>query len=664
MRRRRSARQGRFIAVVLAVALAFIALVARLGQVQLVGTEHFSAAAATLDTRTLIVPAVRGRILDRQGRVLADNRASPVVTIERREIVERADRAESLVRDVAGVLALDPEDLLARTWLCGERGAPAAPACWAGSPQVPVPLAEDVDATRALTLIEQPERFPGVAVGSRAVRDYPRPSGASAAQVLGYLGPVREDEVDPAGGLDPDALVGRAGLEEQYDGVLRGTAGHTVVSVDPRGLVTGVVSRTDPVPGRDLLTSLDASVQASAERALAAGMAKARKDPKKWPADSGAAVVLDPRSGAVAALASAPAYDPNVWTGGISSADYAALTDPASGMPLLSRAIGVELAPASTLKPASVTGAVRAGNPLDGRYDCPASYRIGDTLFHNHESTGRGLISFAKAIQISCDTVFYKVAYDAWAAQGGLSAPVQGPDPFAEAAKGLGLGSRTGIDLPGESAGRVPDRAWKRAQWEATKDEMCARARTGYPSEKDRSRAAFLKAVASENCAGGFQVRAGDVANFAIGQGDVTATPLQVAVMYAAIANGGTVLTPRVGKATVDPATGERDPVAIGTTRDAPLSTTLDRYLRGALRDAVTAGSVRTLFSGMPDWPVAGKTGTGEVVGKRDTSWFVSYAPADQPRWVVSVVVAQGGPGAKAAAPVARAVHETLRGLG
>ncbi len=663
MRRRSSAHQGRFLAVALAVALAFTALVGRLGEVQILGSGDFSAAASSGDTRTLVVPAVRGRILDREGRVLAGNHASPVVTIERREILERADRAESVVRDVATVLGVDPEPLLARTWLCGEDDAPPAPSCWAGSAQVPVPLAEDVDATRALTLVEQPARFPGVAVGSRAVRDYPRPEGASAAQVLGYLGPVREDEVDPEVGLDAAALVGRAGLEQQYDTVLRGTPGHTIVSVDPRGLVTGVVSRTDPVPGRDLVTSLDATVQASAERSLAAGMATARKDPKKWPADSGAVVVLDPRTGAVAALASAPSYDPNVWTGGISATDYAALTDPASGMPLLSRAIGVELAPASTLKPASVTGAVQAGNPLDGTYDCPSTYRIGDTLFHNHETRGRGLISFAKAIQISCDTVFYALAHDAWVSQGGLAAPVGAADPFAEVAEGLGLGARTGIDLPGEAAGRVPDRSWKQAQWEANRDEMCRRGRTGYPRDKNRAHAAYLKQVATENCASGFQVRAGDVANFSIGQGDVAATPLQVAVMYAAFANGGTVLTPRVGEATVDPLTGERDPVPGGPSRPAPIPQEVGSYVRAALRDAVTAGSVRRLFTGMPDWPVAGKTGTGEVVGRRDTSWFVSYAPADQPRWVVSVVIAQGGPGSRAAAPVARAVHETLRGL-
>ena len=286
-------------------------------------------------------------------------------------------------------------------------------------------------------------------------------------------------------------------------------------------------------------------VQAAAERALATQMARART--RGWPADSGAVVVLDPRSGAVAALASAPAYDPNIWTGGISAADYAGLTAPTAGTPLLSRAIGVELAPASTIKPASVAAAVRAGNPLHGTYDCPARYRIGNRVFNNHETSGRGLISFRKAIEISCDTVFYKVAYDSWRALGGFAATSDARDPFVAVATGLGLGARTGIDLPGEAAGRIPDRAWKQATWQATKAESCRRARTGYPDVADRKQAAYLEQVAVENCESGYLLRPGDAANFSIGQGDVAVTPLQVAVMYAAIANGGTVVTPRVG---------------------------------------------------------------------------------------------------------------------
>ncbi|MGG5260693.1 penicillin-binding protein 2 [Phycicoccus avicenniae] len=654
---------GRLLALVAAVVLVLSGLVGRLAQVQLAGADGFSAQAASLDTRTLVVPALRGRILDREGRVLAENRTSTVVTLERRVIAQDRSAAEAEVRSVATVLGLPAEDLLGRTWLCGEPGAPAAPACWAGSAQVPVPLADGVDPAKALTLVERPDRFPGVAVTTAPVRVYPRPAGAGAAQVLGYLGRVTPEDLaaDPA--LAADDLVGRAGLEQQYDRALRGTPGRTVVAVDARGIVTHVVSRVDPVPGRDLLTSLDATVQASAERALATEMARARK--RGWPADSGGVVVMDPRTGAVAALASAPGYDPNVWTGGISAADYARLTDPRAGTPLLSRATDVGFAPASTMKAASVAAAVRAGNPLTGTYDCPAIYRIGDRDFHNYETTAHGRISLRKAIEISCDTVFYELAHRAWQRQGGLGAPATTRDPFADTARGLGLGGPTGIDLPHESAGRIPDRTWRKATWEDQRAELCRRARTGYPEVADRERRAFLTAVAKENCGHGWQLRAGDAANFAIGQGDVLATPLQMAVAYGAIANGGTVRTPRVGAALVEPGSAHREAVAAGPTRRAPLSAATDRYLRGALAGVTTTGTAAHVFRTMPaDWPVAGKTGTGEVVGKRDTSWFVSYAPAGKPRWVVAAVVAQGGTGGSTAAPVTRAVHLTLRGLG
>ena len=259
--------------------------------------------------------------------------------------------------------------------------------------------------------------------------------------------------------------------------------------------------------------------------------------------------------------------------------------------------------------------------------------------------------------------MFYALAYDSWRAQGGFAATDDARDPFVATTKGLGLGARTGIDLPGEASGRIPDRAWKKAAWEATKGESCRRAGTGYPDVADRKQAAYFQQVAAENCRSGYLLRPGDAANFSIGQGDVGVTPLQAAVMYAAIANGGTVLTPRVGSTVVDPATGQEERVAAGPTRRAPVTPQVDAYLRDALRNAVDGGSVRNLFRAMPGWAVAGKTGTAEVVGKRDTSWFVSYAPANAPRWVVSVVVAQGGPGARTAAPVSRAVHEALRTL-
>jgi penicillin-binding protein 2 len=656
--------QGRFLSVALVVGLLFITLFGRLGQVQLTQHADYTAAAAKLNTRVIVVPAVRGRILDRTGRPLADNTSLTVVTLERRAVAESEDGARALLTRVAATLKRPVGELLARTHLCGDAGAPPAPACWAGSPQVPIPIASGVDPKRALSLVERPDLYPGIAVEAVPVRRYPAPLGVNAAHLLGYLGRATEKEVSaPDSPVTSDDLVGRAGLEQQYDTALRGTPGRTVVSVDPRGLVTGVVSRVDPVPGRDLVTSIDASVQVVAEKALARELAAARK--RGLPADSGGAVVLDVRTGQVVASASAPTYDPNVWTGGISGKEYAALTAPSAGTPLLSRVTAAATAPASTMKALSVPAAVAAGNSLTGTYECGSSYRIGNRAFKNFESRAYGPITFHKALEISCDTVFYDVAYRSWLALGGLKG-ADAKDPFITTVRDFGLGRRTGIDLPGESAGRIPDRTWKRAVWDETKDQTCKRAKSGYPevAKDDPSRAAYLKSLARENCESGAQFRAGDAANFAIGQGDVATTPLQMGVAYAAIATGGVVRTPRVGVRTVDPVSGAAQQIRPGPTHRARLPKDVAAYVQDGLRAVVVSGTGEQAFSGMAaDWPVSGKSGTAEVFGRSDTSWFESYAPASKPRYVVSVAVSQGGHGSETAAPISRSIHEALRRL-
>ena len=653
---------GRFVAVAAVVGLLFVVLFGRLAQVQLTEHSDYTAAAARLNTREVVVPAVRGRILDRTGKALADNTSVTVVTLERRVVAESEDGARGLLSRVARAVDRPLDELLGRTHLCGEEGAPPAPACWAGSPQVPIPVASGVDPQRALSLVERPDEFPGIAVEAVPVRRYPAPLGVNAAHVLGYLGRATQEEVTGSSGVvTADDLIGRAGLEQQYDSVLRGTPGRTVVSVDPRGLVTGVVSRVDPVPGHDLVTSIDAGVQAATEKALAREMAAART--RGQPADSGAAVVLDVGTGHVVASASAPTYDPNVWTGGISAKQYAALTAPTAGTPLLSRVTGSAMAPASTLKALSVPAAVAAGNSLERTYECGSSYRIGNRSFRNFESRGYGPITFHRALEVSCDTVFYDVAYRSWLALGGLRGN-DAKDPFIATVRDFGLGARTGIDLPGESAGRIPDRTWKRQVWEDTREDTCARARSGYPevARDDPTRAAYLTSLARENCESGAQFRAGDAANFSIGQGDVATTPLQMGVAYAAIANGGVVRTPRVGVRVVDPVSGASRAVAAGSARRVDVPGDVMAYVRAALRAVVVSGTGEQAFAGLAaDWPVSGKTGTAEVFDRSDTSWFLSWAPTTRPRYAVSVAVSQGGHGSETAAPVARSIHEALR---
>jgi penicillin-binding protein 2 len=641
------------------------ALLGRLGQVQVVGHADYQRAAATLNTRTVTEAAIRGRILDRNGVPLVDNTTETVVTVRRAVLVESKDGGRDLVRRVARLLGADFGQLWGRTQLCGVNDAPPAPVCWAGSAYVPIPLISGVDPRKALSLLERPDLFPGVGVSAQPVRSYPAQRSVNAAHLLGYLARSNADDVAASKGAIGDLdLVGRSGLEQQYDTQLRGTPGTSTVAVDPRGIVTRTLGQVDPVPGRDVVTNLDARVQAAAEAALASGVATARAHGHR--ADSAAAVVLDVTDGGVVAAASYPSYDPDVWTGGVSATEFARLTDPAAGTPLVSRVTSAAFSPASTFKVVSLPAAVRAGNSLGGTYNCTSGYTIGNRRFANFESRAYGLISLRKAVEVSCDTIFYDFAYRSWLAQGGLAAKSDAHDPFVAMAGAFGLGRVTGVDLPGEQAGRVPDRAWKQRQWDQTRGETCQRATSGYPevARADPSRAAYLKALAVENCRTGFQFRAGDAANFAIGQGDITVTPLQMAQVYGAIANGGSLWKPEVARAFVGPG-GAIEPVAPVRTGTVAFPAGTLTFLRGALGGVVTNGTAKGAFSGFPldQWPVAGKTGTAEAFGKQDTAWFLSYAPANKPRYAVAVVISQGGTGGEAAAPVARRIHDVLRTL-
>ncbi len=641
-------------------------LLARLGEVQLGDHAEYQRVAQTANTRTVAVPALRGRILDRHGVPLVDNGTRTVVTVQRHTLADAPDGGRALVARLASTLGLSFDQLWGRTFPCGTAGAPPAPICWAGSAYVPLPLTADADPRRALGLLERPDLFPGVEVSAEPVRAYPMQATAKAAHVLGYLGRPTAEEVASSDGRIGDLdLVGRSGLEQEYDAQLRGVPGSTTVALDPRGVAIAELAHTDPVRGRDLVTNLDLRVQSATEAALSAAAAAARRTGHR--ADSGAAVVLDVRTGAVLAAASYPTYDPQVWTGGISAKALSALTDPRAGTPLVSRVIAGTFAPASTFKVVSLPAAITAGNPLGGTYDCSSSYTIGNRRFANFESKAYGRIGLRRAVVVSCDTIFYDFAYRSWLAQGGLAAKGDGGDPFVAMARSFGLGARTGIDLPGEQAGRVADRRWRRATWEATKQQTCARAKVGYPqvARVDRARAAYLKALAEESCRTGFQLRAGDAANFAIGQGDSTVTPLQMARVYAAVANGGTLWTPQVARGFRDPDGTLGEPLEPRATGQVDLPPGTVGLLHSALAGVVSEGTAKAAFQGfaLDRWPVAGKTGTAESYGAQDTSWFVSYAPATRPRYAVAVVVSQAGTGGGAAATAARRIHEVLRRL-
>jgi penicillin-binding protein 2 len=667
----------RLLVVAVFVVSLMATLLARLYTVQVVGAEGYEAAAATNRVREIVTPAVRGLVLDDQGRPLVTNRSALVVSVSRTQLIDEPDGGRALIHRLADLLGQPFDQVWGRTQLCGTVDAPKAPACFNGAPYQPVPVAEDVPPRVALQIMERQEDFPGVTAELQAVRAIPRPFGVNAAHLLGYLGPVTEEELKASSEAARDGrtelqrtdLVGRSGLEAEYDEALRGTPGVTRVAVDIRGRVTDELSSTPPTPGNYLETNIDARIQRAAEKALATAIHSAREridraSGRPLKADSGAAVVVDVRTGGVVAMASYPTYDPRIWLGGITSKQLAALTDESAGTPLVSRATQGQFPPASTFKVISLPAAVQSGYDLHGTYECGSSYQVGSRAFHNYESYAYGRIDLHKAIVVSCDTIFYKFAYETWLKLGGLDASSDAKDPFVRMAKAFGLGRRTGIDLPDDAAGRIPDRAWKKAYWRETKDYYCAKAKSGFPevADKDPSRARYLTQLSKENCTGGYQFRAGDEANFSIGQGDVSVTPLQLAMVYASIANGGTLWTPHVGKAVISPSgevVSRVEPRKAGTV---PVRKDVMRFLQKALRDVVTSGTGAGAFAGFPV-PVSGKTGTGEVYGKQATSWFASYAPSDEPQYAVVVVVSQGGTGATTSAPAVRDIYRTIFGV-
>ena len=597
------------------------------------------------------------------------NRTALVVSVSRTELLRQRDGGDELLARLADVVDEPFEDLRARTTLCA-KDVPKP--CWNGSPYEPIPVTETDDTTMALRILERQEEFPGVTAELAPVREFPAPMGANTAHLLGYLSPVTEEELTEQREQGTDAvgrrdLVGRAGLERQYDAALRGASGIRTVSVDHRGRVSGTVDEQPTTAGNHLVTSIDAGIQAAAEKQLQAAIDRARgrndKNGVPYAAPTGAAVVLDHRTGRIVALASQPTYDPTIWVGGISSADYAAITSEEAHYPNQSRATQGEFAPASTFKVVSTAAAVGAGYDIDGSYSCPSDFRVGNRTFRNYESRAYGPISLQRALEVSCDTVFYRFAYELWLRDGGDRPKSDPADSFLRTAQGFGFGHPTGIDLPAESSGRIADRAWKQQTWEETKENSCRRAAEGYPdvAEEDPERATYLQQIASDNCVDGFKYRGGDAVNFAIGQGDTTVTPLQLAVAYGAIANGGTLWEPRIGKAVVRPDGSLVEHIVPSPAGSLPVDTATLNYIRRALYGTARDGTGRTPFAGFPldEYPVAVKTGTGEVFGKQTTSWFASF----NDRYAIVLMVEQGGTGASTAGPSVRAMYEAIYGL-
>ncbi|GAA0328880.1 penicillin-binding protein 2 [Streptomyces blastmyceticus] len=648
----------RLVTIQILVVSLLLTLGGRLWYLQIRNGDQYTAEAADNHIQQVVAPATRGSILDARGVPLADNETRLVVSANRTDLLKMHDRGKAVLARLAGVLNLRPEDVAAKVRLCD---AKTPKPCWAGSPYQPIPITDEATTQQALQIRERAEDFPGVTAEPTAVRRYAGPGGSNTAQVLGYLSPVTDDEISKTKSGSAPLLrsdqVGRSGLERQYDTQLRGKAGVTRYEVDNLGRVIGKAKSDKAVPGSNIVTSIDARVQAIAERELDQAMKDARKELDKntgvnYKADAGAVVVMESRTGRVVAMASNPTYDPNAWVGGISAKDYKQLTGKDSDYPLLNRAIQGQAAPGSIFKVISATAAVKAGYAFTDNYNCSSSYSIGNQVFKNFESKGYGPINLGRALEVSCDTVFYDLAFRQWQKDGGNN-PKHPADWFYRTAHDFGLGKETGIDLPNEVKGRVPDREWKKRYWEANKDTWC---KQGGNSGDD-----YAAKIAKENCESGMRMRAGDSVNYSIGQGDTLVTPIQMATIYAGISNGGTLYNPTIGKAIVSPDGKSVQEIAPTAHGRLPFDQKTRDQLDGALAGVATNGSAAWRFEGWPqkDIPMHAKTGTAEVYGKQTTSWFATYTQD----YTVIMTISQGGTGSGASGPAVRNIYNALYGV-
>ncbi|MCU1588402.1 MAG: penicillin-binding protein 2 [Frankiales bacterium] len=661
-----------------------LTLLGRLGYLQVAEGAHYRSAASANRVREIITPAARGQILDARGKPLVSNRTDLVVSVTRSILRSQKDKGAAVLQRLSRVVGIPADQIALLITPCGERikkGVVArAPNCWNGSPLQPVPIqsyrADDLAQIRDVLAIEEhAEDFPGISATYAAVRKYDQ--GSLAAHVLGYLGPLSQDEAKKPKykGQVFGSVIGRTGVEAVYDDQLRGVNGVEKLQVDLNSTVTGKLGTVSPIAGDNLVLSIDAGIQKAAEDALAQGMAAARTrtDPSRkrhFIAPKGTAIVVDVTNGQVVAMASNPTYDPAEFVPRITKKNYDVLTS-TPGDPLTSAATQGLFAPGSTFKIVSTAAAVKAGNSITGFYPCPGSLKLGNRVFHNFEGESTpNSIDFRTTLIKSCDTVYYQLAYNDWIHDGGTHAITHPREVFPKMARSWGFGSKSGIDLPDERTGLITDRVYKQHFWEQNKTkglEYCRHAKQGYPAEPDKARAAYLTLLAKEFCTDGYRYNAGDAALFAIGQGDVLVSPIQLAMAYAALANGGTVFEPRLSKGFLS-ADGKSYSVQAPVIKGKlPVSAPVLSYIRSALQGVVQpGGTAQGAFAGFPlgQVPLAGKTGTADVLNKSPTSWFASFAPANKPRYAMVVMVTEAGTGGTTAAPISRQIWNAMYGFG
>jgi penicillin-binding protein 2 len=568
--------------------LGFAVLAGRLTWLQLIEGQKYRTLAEENRISTQLLPPPRGRVLDRLGQPLADS----AVNYQAIFIPEQTEDLDALIARFTQLIPLtDDEQKRIRRELRRHRAF------------TPVLLKDHLSWDELSALELHRHELAGAQVEVGSIRYYPH--AEATAHVVGYVAPVseREQTGDPLLEL-PGFMIGKGGVERQYESSLRGTAGNQQREVNAHGRIIRELMHKDPTAGADLTLTIDGGLQQFAQQRLATER-------------SAALVVMDCNTGAVHALASHPGFNPNEFTKGIDGKLWRSLLEDERA-PLTNKVVSGQYAPGSTFKMATALAALQAGISANATVFCPGHYYLGNHRFHCWKREGHGAVDMHTAITHSCDTYFYEMSRRI------------GVNRISDVALQLGLGKKTGLDIPGERAGLMPNEAWKRATY---KDKW-------HP---------------------------GETLVAAIGQGYVLATPLQLAVMTARLVNGGKAVVPHL----TPQAPEVFDAIAIPSAH-------LQR-MKEAMVDVVNAAGATAFASRLEGdnaaYTMGGKTGTSQVrsISKaerasgvipneqrpwrhRDHALFVGFAPIDKPRFVTAVIVEHGGGGSKVAAPIARDV--------
>ena len=564
-------------------------LILRLAWMQVLQGSQYKQIAEENRIRPVIEQAPRGSVHDRRGAVMADNRPSFALSVIPREYANPA--ATALLASWTGIAASELDAMI-------QAGREF--------PYSPVRIKRDINQALMARIEEHRNDLPGVMVEAIPVRQYAY--GKAAAHLLGYVGLISQDEYESRKGQDyhMSDLVGKDGIEREWEHVLRGNDGARQIEVNAMGEEVGMAGSKQAVPGHSLTLTVDMGVQLAAESALAEQIAASRQ--MGQPAKGGAAVVIDVRSGGVIAMASHPAYDPNAFASGISAKNWQSLMNDGNH-PLANRVIHNAYPPGSVFK--VVTAAAALENRLTDEeevFDDRGVYVLNGWSFYGWKKEGLGTLRMADALAWSSDPVFYELGRRL------------GADNLAAYALTFGYGRLSGLALPGEEGGFVPTEEWKsktyREPW--------------YP---------------------------GETLIAAIGQGYYNATPLQQALLMMAVANGGVIYRPRLVDKVAAPDGSLTAQYGADIERTVYLRPDVWHTIRQGLIGVTTRGTAAAVFANM-NVTVAGKTGSSETGRGTTHSWFACYAPADNPEIAVAVLVEEGGDGSVAAAPVARRILE------